>query len=418
MRKLPLTLALAAFAFFEANAQHTRSLDTENIKSVQTVCMEDPLLAPVMDMDTWRVEIGFDEMSHEYKRYRYHIDHCEADWTVSDGIFESDYLAGMNDQLIEDYEKSFNTTQLYTHYSLSLPNSDVRLRLSGNYRVTIYDEDDDDKTPVAVSEFALLDSKMSVGVTSSADTDVDFQRTHQQLSININYGALRVVDPEREIKTLVIQNRRPDRRLWVEPNIRKANGVEFSHHKGLIFPAGNEYHKFELLDVHLVNMNVDNMRWYEPYFHATLYENTPSRNYVYDEDQNGAYVLRNSDDEDSETTSEYAFVHFRLKTPRLTGGSVYVQGDWCNEWPSQDYEMTYDEEAGEYHLAVLLKLGYYNYCFLQAAENKDTGNFEGVSDLTDGNFFQTENEYQVLVYYKEQGGRYDKLVGYAVVSNN
>ena len=165
-------------------------------------------------------------------------------------------------------------------------------------------------------------------------------------------------------------------------------------------------------------MNVDNMRWYEPYFHATLYENTPSRNYVYDEDQNGAYVLRNSDDEDSETTSEYAFVHFRLKTPRLTGGSVYVQGDWCNEWPSQDYEMTYDEEAGEYHLAVLLKLGYYNYCFLQAAENKDTGNFEGVSDLTDGNFFQTENEYQVLVYYKEQGGRYDKLVGYAVVSNN
>lgn len=400
-------LALSYLFFVTgARAQRSTIFDVDHIRSLQTVAMDDPMMPCVMDLRKWHVEIGFDEMSHDYHRYRYHIEHMEADWSKSEDLFESNYLSGLNDLLIEDSEKSFNTTQVYTHYRLRLPNENTRLLLSGNYRVTIYDEDDDEREPLATAEFCLVDTKMNVGMRVDGNTDIDFQRSHQQVSVDVNYGSLRITDPERELKTYVVQNRRAERTVTVQPNIRKAGGMEFTHQRSLIFPGGNECHKFELLDVHRVNLNVDNMRWFEPYYHATLYETQPQRNYVFDHDANGCYVMRGEDNMDNETTCEYVIVHFRLKSAPLEGGPVYVQGLWCNNWPQEDYRMDYDEQAGEYHVAVLLKQGYYDYRFVQLEGDEVT------QVRTDGDFFQTSNEYQAFVYYKEPGGRYDRLVGY------
>lgn len=413
---LPITL-LFFLAPAHAHAQQNLIYDTEHLRSLQLIVNEDELLPPVVDSGKhWSINIGFDEMSHDYRRFRYHIDHCESDWTLSDGIFESDFLAGLNDQLIEDYEKSFNTTQIYTHHQLLLPNEEVRLLLSGNYRVTIYDDEDDDKTPLLKAEFCIVDRKLNVSASITGNTDIDFQQQHQQVSINIGYGALRVTDPQRDLKTFVTQNRRPDLTVQVQPNIQNAAGVQFNHQRALIFPGGNECHKFEFLDVEGVNMGVDNVRWFDPYYHATLYEELPTRHYSLENDQNGAFVMRNSDSENNETTCEYAFVHFRLRTPPVAGGPVYVHGNWVNEWPSDDYKMEYNEEEGEYQASVLLKQGYYDYRFLQlTGAESSLGIPIATSERTDGNFYQTQNEYQVLVYYREPGGRYDKLVGYARV---
>lgn len=389
---------------------------TAQIASVQTIALGDPLLAPIMDIHDWSVEIGFDELSHDYHRYRYHIEHCDANWQTTDGLFESNYLDGLNDQLIEDYEKSFNTTQIYTHYSLQLPNEDTRLLLSGNYRVSIYDEDDDEQTTIATAQFSLFEPIVGITGKVDANTDIDFQQSHQQVSLALNYGSLRINDPERELLTFVTQNRCLDRSIQVRPNIKKANGCEFTHQRSLIYPAGNEYHKFEQLDIHRPNMNIDNIRWYDPYYHVTIFEVPAARNYTYDPDANGAYVLRNSDNEDNETATEYAFFHFRLKSAPLPGGPVYVRGRWCTDWPNDAYKMEYDETVGEYHATVYLKLGYYNYQFVQLQKQPD-GTIRTVTDRTDGNFYQTENEYQVLVYYRQPGSRYDRLVGYLSVSS-
>lgn len=408
-------LTLLILATITCSAQRNIIYDTDNIASLQCIAYDDELKPTVLKMKDWRVKICFDELSHDYHRYRYHIDHCEANWEKSEDIFESNYLNGLNDQLIEDYDKSFNTTQIYTHYTLNLPNEDVRLMLSGNYRVTIYDDDNSVEEPVATVEFALVEPVMNIGINVTANTDIDFQRTNQQASVSVSYGSLRITDPDRELHTYVIQNRRQDRRIEVKPNIKKANGIEFTHQRALIFPATNECHKFEFLSLRRNTLNIDNIRWFDPYFHITLYEERPTHNYVFDKDQNGAYVLRNSDNEDNKTTSEYAFVHFRLKTEPLVGGDVYVHGNWCNNWPCDTYRMTYDTAAGEYHAAVYLKQGYYNYRFVQlSGEETADGMPIAITDRTDGNFYQTENEYQVLVYYKEPGGRYDRLVGYNI----
>ena len=383
-------------------AQQNQVFSNE-IRSLQLSIDGDPLLPPVLDMKKHQhLNIEFDEMSHDYHRLIYRIEHCNADWTPTEGLFESDYLAGFNDQPIEDYENSFNTTQLYTHYRLTLPNSDTRMLLSGNYRVTIFD-DEDMESPLLKAEFCMVESSMSILATLSGNTDIDFNQRHQQLSYSISYGNNRVVDPRRELHTVVMQNRRQDNRVVnLPPNIQNDRGVEYTHCRQLIFPAGNEFHKFEILDVEKPGLNVDNIRWYEPYHHATLYVDRPARNYVYDEDQNGAFVMRTDNDlEEDATESEYLWVHFTLQMPRPLPSPLYVWGQWSNGPFDQACSMQWNEEAHQYEAAIYLKQGYYNYMYICE---------DGMSP--DGNFYETENEYIILVYHRPQGGRYDRLVGY------
>ena len=127
-----------------------------NIKSLNVVAGQNWLSPPVITLGSGdRIHISFDELSHDYHRYIYHIEHCEADWSVSESLFQSDYLDGLNDNVIEDYVHSINTTVSYTHYSLSLPNSQCRLKLSGNYRLTVID--DDSGEAVLQAEFMVVE---------------------------------------------------------------------------------------------------------------------------------------------------------------------------------------------------------------------------------------------------------------------
>ena len=405
-----LFLAAVGVASASVHAQQTRSL-SEQIRTVRVVTGDDPL-APAVARLGAPVEISFDELSHEYTRYIYKVEFCNADWTPAEEVFESDYLQGFNGQPIEDYETSFNTTVLYTHYRFGFPSEDCRLLLPGNYRVRVYaDEPGRGDEPVLEACFSLLKPEMSVGLNVSTNTDVDFNQGHQQVTYSVGYGQRRVVDPARELRTVVLQNRRWDNAVVNLPaNIQKATGVEWTHRRELIFPAGSEFHKFEILNVQLGGMGVDRILWVEPHRHAVLFAAQPQNNYTYDEDANGAFVVRSFDDDEPDTQAEYLFVHFLLQTPRLPGGDVYVTGLWANGFPNPECRMTYDEAQGAYECAVLLKQGYYSYQFLQLDADG-----VGQTSRTEGDFYQTENEYIVLVYHRPQGERYDALVGYSVV---
>lgn len=398
MRHLLLIIYMVCVAT-TVGAQECRTR-VDDIRSLRVVAYDDAVLPPVVERrGGWSVAIEFDEMSHEYHRYRYHIDLCNADWTVNDELFESDYLSGLNDQPLEDYEKSFNTTQLYTHYRLRLPNRETRLRLSANYRVSIYDEDDDEE-PVATAEFCLYTSRMSIMAEATGNTDTDFNGAHQQLAMNIGYGTVPVTDYRRELHTVVVQNRRADqRRADLTPSYQKGNGLEYTHHRDLIFTAGNEYHKFELLDVRKPGLGIDHVRWLDPYYYVSLFDDTPPSSYVYDEDQNGASVIRNEDNADNATTCEYVWVTFTLKAPEQQE-PVYVCGTWTNGALDPAALMTYNPEAAQYEASLYLKQGYYNY------------QYRTPTRCLDGDFYETENEYLILVYHRAPTGRYDELVGY------
>ena len=145
---------------------------------------------------------SFDEMSHVYHRYTYRIVHCNADWSPSE-LFEIDYLEGFNDIVIEDWENSVNTTQLYTHYEFSIPNDEVALKVSGNYRVEVYD--DEDEQLVASFDFSVVEPKMFFEAWVSGDTDISFNEEHQQLSFAVRYPSF-VSSPASELKAVVYQN--------------------------------------------------------------------------------------------------------------------------------------------------------------------------------------------------------------------
>ena len=393
---------------YEVFSQTGKIYDT-NIHTLQVIVDENPLLPPVMELGKHQhIQISWDELSHQYHRYIYHIQHCGSDWTPSDEIFESDFLRGLNDQPVEDYEKSFNTVQLYTHYSLRFPNEDVAFLLSGNYLVQIYEDGSSPEEPVVEARFSIFEKVASIRLEVSSNTDIDFNKGNQQVSLAIGYGTLSVVDPQREITTVVMQNRRWDNCVVLQvPNIRNTAGIEFTHNRNLIFPAGNEFHKFEILDVNRTAMGVDKIEWFEPYYHATLFPEKVQHNYSYIEDQNGIYVLRSSDDVDDAITAEYLWVHFILSAPRLPGGDVYVCGEWTNEPFDSSCLMEYNELRHEYEVAVYLKQGYYAYQFRQE---------DGATGRTMGDFYETENEYSTYVYYRGQGARYDRLVGYTQVN--
>ena len=391
-------------------AQEQRVYD-ETVRTLQVCADGNPTLPPWLAQGKHQhVEVSWDQMSHDYQRYVYYVYHCDADWQVSEGIFESDWLAGTNGQPVEDYEKSFNTTQTYTHYRLMLPNKDVSVLLSGNYLVRVMHDGDDPEQdePVLEARFCVYENSVSISQQVSSNTDIDFNAQHQQLTLRVGYGALRVVDPTAEFRVQVLQNRRWDTMVTdLKPNERNATGMAFTHNRQLIFPAGNEFHRFEILDVQRAAAGVDRMEWYDPYYHATLLADRPARNYSFVEDQNGVRVVRSPEDGDESTTAEYVVTHFLLATPRLPGGDVYVCGLWTGEAFAPDCRMEYDEQAGQYHAAILLKQGYYSYQYRQQ---------DGGTRRVEGNFFETENEYTTLVYYRAQGARYDRLVGCSTAS--
>lgn len=384
----------------------------DRIQSLQVVANGDWLSLPVMELGNGYVDIDFDDMSHEYRRYVYKLEHCEADWTVSEDIFESDYCEGFADgNTIDNVEKSLMTNTLYTHYSLRIPNLRCKPKLSGNYRITIYDDNDDGKEVLRACFFVVEPAarQMGVGLSVSANTDIDINNSHQQVSMKLNYGNLyRVTNPQEQLKTVVLQNSRWDNARWnAKSQFINLDGLIWNHNRDYIFEAGNEYRKFEILSTDVASMGIDNISWDGSQYHAYPFLALPRPNYLYDEDANGAFLIRNSDNIENDTQSDYMMVHFQLKSPKVADGRIYVNGAWTNDRFLPRYEMVYDDAAQMYETQVLMKLGYYSYQFLLV---DNSGRARVLP--SEGSYYQTENNYQAFVYFKEQGGRTDRLVGY------
>ena len=410
MKKLliPLLLILAALP---CKAQRHRILNSQ-IRSLQVVANNDWLSMPVMELHHGRIDIDFDDMTHEYHRYLYKIQQCEADWSVSEELFESDFCQGFaSGNAIEDVKESLLTNTLYTHYSFSLPNEKCSIKMSGNYMVTVYD-DNNEEEPILTACFMVVEPRMGVSLQVTTNTDVDVNDSHQQVAMSLNYGGINVSNPQEQIKTVLLQNGRWDQaRKNVRPQYIMPDGLRWDHTREYIFDAGNEYRKFEILSTDVASMGIERISWEDEDFHAYPFISLPRANYIYDESANGAFYLRNSDNIDSYFTSDYMQVHFLLKTPQPLESDIYINANWTNDRFLPEYRMTYQEEGGYYEAVIPLKLGYYSYQFLTPDQQ---GNMRTLP--SEGNFFQTKNQYQAFVYYKEPGGRTDQLVGYCDVS--
>lgn len=375
------------------------------IKSLQAVVNQDWLSLPVMRLASDdHLHIGFDELSHDYHSYTYRIERCEADWSVSQEVFESDWLEGFNDNPIEDVEHSINTTVPYTHYQLTLPNDRCRLKMSGNYRLHIAETGLED---VLTVEFMVTEQTMTLQTSVSANTDIDTNARHQQLTILLKYRNHTVTVPQEQLQTVVMQNGREDNwRRNPHPSSISSNGLEWQHCPSLIFDGGNEYHKYEILDPGHPTMGIDHITWDGNSYQAFPFLNEPRQHYLYDEDADGAFYIRNSDNRENDTSSDYVWVNYRLKSPPLSSGNVVIDGQWTTEAP-ETYQMKYDTDSKIYTARILQKQGYYSYQYLWMQEDGTMSTLP-----SEGSFYQTANCYQILVYYRGTGERTWRLTAY------
>ena len=354
-----------------------------------------------------RVVFSFDEMSHTYHRYLCRITHRNADWSRSD-MLEIDYLEGFNDMPIEDWENSVNTTQLYTRYEFSLPNENVSLKLSGNYRIEILDDDSYDDTPVAVFDFSVVEPKVTVNASVSGNTDRSFNNGEQQLSFVVDYSGYSIADPASDIKPVIYQNRRSDNAVaGIKPTYMHGGALEYVHNDRLIFEAGNEYRRFELTDPNMPGMNVEEVVYNAPDYHALLYVDKPRNSHYGHNDENGRYFVNTLEGRGSLLEADYIYVHFALDLPYRDGGSYYLMGDFTGESFSPLCRLDYDAEGGYYFTSQLLKTGVYNYMYVWLPD----GDSKGVLALAEGTFYETENEYIIYISHRAFGDRYDRLVG-------
>lgn len=380
-----------------------------------TVNIEGDILAPpVMTLgSTDRLVIGFDQMSDERQYLRYSIYLCNADWTPGE-LVDNEVFDGFNYADIEDYAFSRATTAHYVHYRITLPDNEFRFRLSGNYLLKVYPEDDPDKTLLQV-RFMVQEGTIGVGGTVSSRTDIDYNDAHQQLTLEIETNNVSIRDPNTDLKVVVSQNGRHDNEvLLTHPSRRVGSRLIYEHLPRLIFPAGNEYRRFETVNNLYPGMGEDHIEFHAPWYHHILNVDLPRahREYRYDQTQHGRYFIREYNSDVSDTEADYVLVHFTLDMLPVPDCDVYLDGDFMLRKFDDRSRMEYNPSEGRYEKIIPLKQGAYNYQYLVVPRDKTAG--QGSVSLTapvEGDHYETSNEYLVKVYYRAPGERYDRLLG-------
>ena len=385
-----------------------------NVHSLKVCLASNMYVPPVLMMNSDdRLLVNFDYLDYDVHYLRYSVTHCNADWQPSQ-LVESEYVSGFNYADIDDYAPSEATYVHYYNYQFTLPNSDMEFLVSGNYLLSVYEQDDPSKI-LFQTRFSVCEGKVSVFPQVTSRTDIEYNNRFQQVSFDIRSKPNQIKDPYREFTCIVSQNSRDDNAVVVNrPTMVGVDHVTYEHNRDLIFAAGNEFRRFETVNAHNINMGVQSIRYYEPMYHAVLMVDEPRNElqYLYDKTQYGRFTIRNAEAfGENALQADYMITHFSLNTlGKLNGGNVWLYGEFLEGYPASQAMMNYDASSGCYTADLLLKQGAYNYMYLWVPD----GTTVGQTSLIEGDHYETVNEYLVKVYDRPTGERYDRFVGYGV----
>lgn len=385
----------------------------DRVKTLRVTAGGDMFAPPVVTLgtDQW-LDISFDRLAEDREYPRWRVVRCDADWQPS-RVAEIEWLDGFNESIIENYDFSRATTVHYVHYSFRFPDGNISPRMSGNYLIQVYPEDDPDdvwlQTRVMISE-----QSAPVEVSATSRTDVDYNDAHQQLTVTVDTERAGVDNPFNDLTVMIQQNGRHDTETALRRPLRMSGTrAVFEHQPGLIFDAGNEYRRMEVSSVNYPGMGVEAIAYAEPYYHFRLYTDgsRAGERYQYDSTQNGRFVVREYDSSDSDLDADYVVVHFSLDYPEMPGMMIFLDGDFTGRRFDSESRMTFNPATGLYERAMLLKQGHYNYQYLAVP----AGERRGRTSVIEGDKYQTVNEYLVKVYTRGPLDRTDRLIGVTVM---
>lgn len=370
---------------------------------------------PFMDVsgkDT--LVLTFDDLGESAGNYSYTIEHCDHNWNSS-GLSPNDFIDGFSDNPVKDYSYSFNTLVPYIHYRLEIPNEDMRPKLSGNYLLKIY-EDSDPEKPVLTRRFLIVETKTDIDASVKRATLANLMKSHHEIDFTLK-TAFTCNDPYKDIFVILSQNFRWDNILTdLKPLFIKDNELIYDFEDGNVFPAGNEFRYFDAKSIRYQSERIAKTEFIKPMYHVTLLpdEPRPFKIYFQWQDINGKFLIRNTDGQDPEVEADYIMVHFSLpyEAPRATG-KVYVSGLFCDWKMDRTNCMTYNYEKKAYELDLLLKQGFYDYQYILLEDGQTAGD----ASIFEGNHYEADNDYTILVYWHDITSRYDRLVGLRVINS-
>jgi hypothetical protein len=390
---------------------------SQEIKTVYFEKGDSKLAYPIMKLNGSEVlTIHFDMISGHQETLYYKIIHCDRNWNISD-IFFNDYADGFEENPLDNSESSFNTLISYSHYTLSLPNDDIKFRISGNYLLKIY-RNGEEENPLLCRRFCIHEDAAPISLRFRQPVGQG-SSTSQESEIKISVNNLGATDPSRQITLTILQNGRWDTgKQNLTADFFGEGTIEYNTLAGTtLFRGGNEFRDFDIKTIRQKTQFVRDIAFIENKYHVFLIpsESRQNKEYFYNKDLDGKYLVALDGDEEPDLDADYVYVYFTLPAYReIKNGSVYVSGALTNWEYNFDNRMIFNPSKGCYEATLLLKQGWYNYEFDFVPDGKSIPD----NIMFEGSHYETENDYVFLVYFHDPRVRYDRLVEASAANTN
>lgn len=406
-----LFAAITCLFSLVAQAQpYTNANLTTYIKTVEFYNTKKESSFPLITLNSdEKLLIAFDDLRGGQRNYHYSVEHCDENWNSSN-LSTAEYLNSFNDDQITSYNYSVATRQKYTHYEVSFPNDIIKPKIAGNYILRIYEYGDQDH-PILTRRFYILGQKVSI--TAQVVQSNSSRSTNQKINFVLNYGGLQVQNPNSDLHTVIMQNHRPETAITnIQPAYIRGNDLQYNDVTTNDFPGRNEFRHVDLRSLKLNSDRVSHI--YLDTANTVVLLTDASRaslNYLLVYDLDGKFYPGNQDNSsDPKVDADYAHVIFSYAG--ANEGDLYLVGQFNNYQLNDESKLHYDDAAHRYFTSLFLKQGVYDYEYVRV----NNGSMDDLS--TEGNHFETENEYQLLVYYRPPSARWTELVGYRTLSTN
>ena len=401
------------FVFTSAVSQTEEELTPPyNIKTVSFIQSNENTV-PIFKLGDG-FQFQFDDLFGNEANYYFEIVHCDYDWKPTN-IPKTEYMKGFDGQRILEYENSFNTLQIYSHYKLPIPNQFMQLILSGNYMLKILDEN---REVLFSRKFIIYEDLVTVPMRLRRARTANYLDFKQNIEFSINSKIINFQNPLKNVKVVLFQNGQFNTAIKnIAPQYTIGNELIYKYDTQTQYWGGNEFLYFDNSDIRAAGNFISRVNSTNGMYSSGLYTSEARGSYPYSVtfDTNGNFVVRNGSSTNSEIEADYAWVYFSLSAPAfMKKKGIYITGMFNNYSISPETKMEYNPKNSLYEKALLIKQGYTNFQY-QVSDEK--GNIDGENAI-DGNFWQTENDYTILVYYRENNDRYVRVIGKATANSN
>jgi hypothetical protein len=412
-RLIGLIILILFSASSFAQSTYDNTVFHPEIKSVEFYNTAKQPSFPIITLGSdQKVLLAFDDLRGGSQDYSYTIEHCDANWNSSN-LAPAEYLQNYTDDRITNFSYSTTTIQKYTHYELKLPNENIAPKIAGNYVLKVYESGDQSKL-ILTRRLYVLSPKIAIDAEVVPSEDASTRQTNQKVNFTLDYGGLRIQNPGAEIRTLIMQNARSETgQLNTQPTYIRGTQLIYSDIGINDFAGGNEFRHFDTRTLKLNSENI--LHIYRDTANTIILLTDPDRNnpnYTFQYDLDGKFYVLNQDGTDPRTDADYSHMYFTLKTNKSPNeGTPYVVGQFNDYTLDDNSKMRFDAANNKFAASLFLKQGVYDYTYVWVDKS-------GKADDTalEGSHFETENNYQLLVYYRPAGARWEELIGYKALN--